>query len=262
MTETLRGKNAIVYGGGGGIGAGVARRFAQDGMMVFLAGRTREPMEAVARDIKAAGGKADVAVLDALDESAVDAHSDMVAAKAGSIDVSFNLITRGDMQMVPLIDMATDDLLRAVDNGLRSNFITARAAARHMIKQGAGVILFLDSGSAKGTAPGMGSTGPADAATDTLMRYLAAELGPSGIRVVGIYTAGAHLTDEQIAKVGGGGRVTADMARAGIAQMSMLRRAPTVDQVAATAAFLASDEASGITASIVNVTAGLLAGPA
>jgi NAD(P)-dependent dehydrogenase (short-subunit alcohol dehydrogenase family) len=177
----LENKNAIIYGGGGSIGGAVAKEFAKEGARVFLAGRTREKLEAVARDIASAGGSAEVAVLDALDEEAVDDHAQAVVAQAGSIDVSFNLVTRGDVQGIALVDMTTDDLLRAVLNGLRTNFITARAAARRMIEQGSGVILALDSGSANGS-PMMGGTGPADAATDTFIRNLAAEVGPRGVR--------------------------------------------------------------------------------
>ncbi|HZF58157.1 MAG TPA: SDR family NAD(P)-dependent oxidoreductase, partial [Rubrobacter sp.] len=168
----LDNKNAVIYGAGGSIGGAVAKEFAWEGARVFLAGRTRDPLEAVAADISSAGGSAEVAVLDALDEEAVDEHARAMVSEAGSIDVSFNLITRGDVQGIPLIEMATDDLLHAVVNGLRSNFITARAAARHMVDQGSGVILVLDSGSANGS-PMMGSTGPADAVTDILVRNLA-----------------------------------------------------------------------------------------
>jgi NAD(P)-dependent dehydrogenase (short-subunit alcohol dehydrogenase family) len=261
MTRLLEDKNAIVYGAGGGIGGGVARTFAREGARVFLVGRTRQPLDKVAAEIKAGGGAAEVAVLDALDERAVEEQVKAVA-KAGSVDVSFNLITRGDVQQIPLVDMTTADLMRAVTNGLTSNFITARAAARHMIKQGSGVILHLNSGSARATMPMMGSTGPADAATETFMRYLATEIGPHGVRVVGLYTAGVAdtLTREKLAAVGGGGGIDpADVERA-IAGMSMLRRAPRVAQVADAAAFLASDRAAGITGTIVNVTCGLLPG--
>src|SRR5215216_451730 len=184
----LENKNAVIYGGGGSIGGAVAREFSREGARVFLAGRTHESLEMVANGIKADGGAAEVAVLDALDEQAVDEHAKAVVSQAGSIDVSFNLITRGDVQGIPLVDMTTDDLLRAVVNGLRGNFITARAAARHMVEQGSGVILALDSGSANGS-PMMGSTGPADAATDTFIRNLAAEVGPHGVRVLGLWTA-------------------------------------------------------------------------
>ncbi len=142
----LENKNAVIYGGGGAIGGAVARAFAHEGARVFLAGRTREKLEDVAKDVEAEGGTAKAAVVDALDEQAVDEHAQAVVSEAGSIDVSFNLVSRGDVQGTPLVEMTTDDLLRAVVNGLRSNFVIARAAARHMIGQGSGVILALDSG--------------------------------------------------------------------------------------------------------------------
>jgi NAD(P)-dependent dehydrogenase (short-subunit alcohol dehydrogenase family) len=255
----LENKNAVIYGGGGAIGGAVAREFAKEGARVFLVGRTREKLEAVARDVEAAGGSAEVAVLDALDEEAVEDHARTVAAQAGSIDVSFNLITRGDVQGIPLIDMTTDDLLRAVVGGLRTNFLTARAAARRMVEQGSGVILALDSGSANGS-PMMGSTGPADAATDTFIRNLAAEVGPQGVRVVGIWTAGLPetLSPETLAVVDS--KFKDEAAFQGLIEnldrMRMTRRSPRLEEVAATAAFLASEKAGAITGTFVNVTSG------
>jgi NAD(P)-dependent dehydrogenase (short-subunit alcohol dehydrogenase family) len=256
----LDNKNAVIYGAGGSIGGAVAKEFAREGARVFLAGRTRDPLEAVAADISSVGGSAEVAVLDALEEKAVDEHARAIASEAGSIDVSFNLITRGDVQGIPLIEMKTDDLLHAVVNGLRSNFITARAAARHMVEQGSGVILVLDSGSANGS-PMMGSTGPADAATDILVRNLAAEIGPRGVRVVGIWTAGLPETfsKEKVAAVDS--RFEGEAAFQGLIksldQMRMTRRSPRLEEVAATATFLASEKAAAITGTFVNVTSGI-----
>jgi NAD(P)-dependent dehydrogenase (short-subunit alcohol dehydrogenase family) len=256
----LENKNAIIYGGGGSIGGAVAREFSREGARVFLAGRTREPLEAVAGDIRSSGGSAEVSVLDAFDERAVDEHARDVVSRAGGIDVSFNLVTRGDVQGIPLVEMATEDLLRAVVNGLRTNFITARAAARRMIEQGSGVILALNSGSANGS-PMMGSTGPADAATDIFIRNLAAEVGPSGVRVVGIWTAGLPetLSPESLAAVDS--KFEDEAAFQGLLenldQMRMTRRSPLLSEVAATAAFLASDGAGAITGTFVNVTSGI-----
>ena len=260
MTKLLEGKTAIIYGGGGGIGGGVARTFAREGARVFLVGRTRAALDAVARDITAAGGAAEVAVLDALDEQAVDDHVRDVVATAGRVDVSFNLVSRGDVQGVPLVEMTTDDLLRAVVTGLRSAFITARAAGRRMIAQGSGVILHLNSASGAGAMPGMGSTGPADAATEAFMRYLAAELGPHGVRVCGIWTAGVAetLSQEKLSGVGGPNAPTPQTAEEMIAGMSALRRTPRLADVAEAAAFLASDRAAGMTGTMANVTAGLV----
>ena len=260
MSKLLEGKNSIIYGAGGGIGAGVARTFAREGARVFLAGRRAGPLEDVAAEITAAGGQAEVGLVDALDEAAVEEHAAAVAATAGSIDVSFNLITRGDVQGTPLVEMATDDLLRAVVNGLKSNFLTAAAAGRRMIRQGAGVILHLNSASGDGAFPGMGSTGPADAATESFMRYLAAELGPYGVRVCGIWTAGVAdtLTREKLAAVGGDTAPEPSAAVQMIARMSVLRRAPSLANVAEVAAFLASDRAAGMTGTVANVTSGLV----
>jgi len=260
MTQLLQGKAAIVYGGGGGIGTGVARTFAREGARVFLAGRTRKALEAVARDIISDGGSAQVAVVDALDEQAVDDHLRDVVSEAGSVDVSFNLISRGDMQGTPLVEMKADDLLRAVVNGLRSTFLTARAAGRRMIEQGSGVILHLNSASGAAAMPGMGSTGPADAATEAFMRYLAAELGPHGIRVCGIWTAGVAetLSREKLTEVGGENVPDLQTVEQMIAGMAALRRVPRLADVAEAAAFLASDRTAGMTGTMANVTCGLV----
>ena len=259
MTKLLEGRTAIVYGAGA-LGGGVARAFAREGARVFLAGRNPEALRAAADGIAQDGGAAETTVLDATDEQAVEAHAAQVLAATGRIDVSFNLITRGDVQGRPLIELSTDELLRAVDTGLMSNFLTARAAARHMVERGSGVILHLNSASGDGAAPGMGSTGPADAATESMMRYLAAELGPRGVRVCGIWTAGVAgtLTKEKLVAVGGDNVPEPEAVIQAIAGMSALRRAPVIDNVAETAVFLASDRAAGITGTMANVTSGLV----
>ncbi|MDQ4000087.1 MAG: SDR family oxidoreductase [Actinomycetota bacterium] len=257
----LENKNAVIYGAGGSIGGSVARTFAQEGAKLFLAGRTRESLEAVAKDIRAAGGSAEVAELDALDEQAVDEHAQAVASQEGSIDISFNLISRGDIQGTPLVEMTVEDFTRPITTGITAHFITARAAARHMIEQGSGVILALDSGSANGGLM-LGGTGPADAATDTFIRNLAAEIGPRGVRVLGIWTAGLPETfsREKLAAVNSNLALD-DAAYQGLLdsldQMRMTRRSPRLDEVAATATFLASDKAGAITGTFVNVTSGM-----
>jgi NAD(P)-dependent dehydrogenase (short-subunit alcohol dehydrogenase family) len=260
MSTMLEGKNAIIYGGAGGIGTGVAQAFAREGAKVFLVGRTLSSLDHAASEITATGGSVDTAVLDALDEQAVDEHAQRVMSDAGSIDVSLNLISRGDVQGTPLVDMTPDDLLRAVDNGLRSSFLTARAAGRQMIKQGSGVILHLNSGSGAAAMPGMGSTGPADAATEAFMRYLAAEVGPPGVRVCGIWTAGVAetLTQQKLSDVGGPNVPEVSEVESMIAGMSVLGRAPRLAEVAEVATFLASDRASGMTGTMINVTSGLV----
>lgn len=89
----LQNKRAVIYGAGGAIGGAVARVFAREGARVFLAGRTRARLDAVAADIAAAGGKAETAQVDALDQRAVEKHADAVAAKTGGIDIFVHAIS-------------------------------------------------------------------------------------------------------------------------------------------------------------------------
>ncbi len=161
--------------------------------------------------------------------------------------------------------MTAEGLTRAVMTGLTAQFLSARAAARRMVDQGSGVILMLTSGSSQGAIPMMGSTPAADAAMESFMRCLAAELGPHGIRVLGMWTAGVveTLTPEKMAAVNSNMQLDAAAVQGvieGISQMTMLRRAPRLAQVAEVAAFLASDRAGAMTGTITNVTCGLVSG--
>src|SRR4029450_12641286 len=137
----LERKNAVIYGGGGTTGGAVARAFAREGATVHLAGRTSTKLDQVAREIREQGGTATTAQVDALDEAAVDAHADELVRDHGTLDVSMNLISTGDVQGTPLVEMALADFERPINNAMRSTYVTARAAGRHMIRQGSGVIL-------------------------------------------------------------------------------------------------------------------------
>lgn len=245
----LENKNAVIYGGGGSIGGAVARAFAREGAKVHLAGRTLESLEEVAEEIRSAGGVAETAQVDALDETAVDEHADALAASAGGIDISFNLISHGDVQGTPLAEMAVEDFMRPVMTAVRTMFLTSRAAARHMIRQGSGVILAF--GGYGDPLPGynLGGLLVAFGAIESLRRDLACELGPHGIRVVTLQTGGVL---ESIPE-------SFDRREAIIKETeerTMLKRAATLEDVGNVAAFAASDQARTITASALNITCG------
>lgn len=245
----LEGKTAVIYGGGGSIGGAVGRAFAREGARVFLAGRTPARLEEVAKEIRSAGGLAETAQVDALDERAIDEHADAVAARAGGIDISFNLISHGDVQGTPLAEMALEDFERPVITALRTMFLTSRAGARHMIRQGSGVIMAF--GGYGDPMPGynLGGLQVAFQAMEALRRNLASELGPHGIRVVTLQTSGVP---ESIPE-GFDGREAITEA---IEQRTMLNRAATLADVGNVAAFAASDWARTITATKLNITAG------
>ena len=123
----LQGKVAIVYGGGGAIGGAVAREFAREGASVFLAGRSQAKLDAVARDIAAAGGCVETAQVDALDEHAVDRHADAVAATAGGIDIALNAVGILHVQGTPFADLSLTDYAHPLASYTRTHFITAKA---------------------------------------------------------------------------------------------------------------------------------------
>ncbi|PBC67496.1 NAD(P)-dependent dehydrogenase (short-subunit alcohol dehydrogenase family) [Streptomyces sp. TLI_235] len=250
----LENRNAVIYGGGGAIGSAVALAFAREGARVHLAGRTQGPLDRAAERIRAAGGAVETAVVDALDEVAVDRHADAVAARFGGIDISFDLISYGDVHGTPLAEMSLELFERPVVNAVRSMFLTARAAARHMIPRRSGVIL--NFGGDGGRDPirdyFIGGFQVALEATGTLRRQLAAELGPHGIRVVTLHTGGIP---ETIPASEPGREAITGM----IVGRTMLGRAANLADVGNVAAFLASDRAGSITAASVNITCGAVA---
>jgi 3-oxoacyl-[acyl-carrier protein] reductase len=243
-------KTAIIYGGAGAIGGAVGRAFAREAARVYLAGRTQAKLDRVAEEIRSAGGAVETAQLDALDPEAVDRHADAVAAEAGGIDISFNLITHGDVQGTPMAEMDVEDYVRPVETAVRTTFITARAAARHMIRQGSGVILFFGGEGDPPRGYELGGLQTAFHAMEAMRRQLGTELGPQGVRTVTLRTGGVpeSIADEDL---------RARIAE-GIEGAALLGRAATLDDVANVAAFVASDQARTMTAATVNVSAGAL----
>ncbi|MFI6028225.1 SDR family NAD(P)-dependent oxidoreductase [Amycolatopsis magusensis] len=255
----LANKNAVVYGAGGAMGRAVARAFAEDGATVHLAGRTAAPLEAVAAEITAAGGTAHVGVVDALDEAAVDDHLDEI----GHVDISFNLISHGDVHGVPLLDIEIEDFVRPIHTAVVGNFTTMRSAARRMVKQQSGVILTLTSPPAKLVGPLMGGTAVAESAIETFTRCLAAEIGLHGVRVLGLRSEGipgawaedwhTNVFDTPVEATDG---LDPEGHANVLAERTMLQRTPTLAEMTSVAVFLASDRAAAMTGTITNMTCG------
>jgi 3-oxoacyl-[acyl-carrier protein] reductase len=245
----LEHKVAVIYGAGGPIGGAVARAFAREGARVFLAGRTRAKLDAVADEIRAQGGVADTAVVDALDERAVDEYVDAVVEQAGYLDISINVISYGDVQE-PLTEIAVEDFTRPIATAMRTQFLTTRAAARHMIPRGSGVILAF-GGDGPHTLPGLGGFKVALDAIEGLRRQWACELGPHGIRVVTLKTGG--VPESLPATASEREAITASIERA-----TLLKRAATLADVGNVAAWVASDQARTMTAADVNISCGAI----
>ena len=247
----LENKVAVIYGAGGPIGGAVARGFAREGARVYLAGRTKEKLDKVADEIRSHDGVAETAVVDALDERAVDTYVAAVVEQAGRLDISFNLISYGDVQQ-PLTQLSVDDFARPITTAIRTHFLTTRAAARHMLGRGSGVILAF-GGSGPHTLPGLGGFKIALDALEGMRRQWACELGPHGIRVVTLKTGGVPESLPDTIPGPEREEITASIERA-----SLLNRAATLDDVGNVAAFVASDLARTMTAADINISCGAI----
>jgi NAD(P)-dependent dehydrogenase (short-subunit alcohol dehydrogenase family) len=254
----LKDKVAVIYGAGGAIGGAVARAFAKEGATLFLTGRRRTTVEAVAEELSA-----QAAQVDALDERMVDDHLQHVMKTAGHVDISFDAIglPNADILGIPLVELDLAQFALPIAAHTTSYFLTARQAARRMIPNGSGVIMTVSALHSRTGIPLVGGFGPAQAAKEAMTRHLSAELAPHGIRVVGLRPQAMPETPtirdafEPRAKASG---MTWEQWQEALAGRTHPRRLMTLDEVARVAAFLASDDASGMTGTTVNLTMGSL----
>ncbi|NUS44281.1 MAG: SDR family oxidoreductase [Mycobacteriaceae bacterium] len=256
-------KVAVVYGAAGGIGGAVARAFAAEGAAVFLTGRNLAAVEAVAGDIRSTGGSATAAAVDALDGDAIDLHLEAVVADAGRLDISFNAvgIPSGDILGVPLTELADRQFTLPITTLVTSYFLTGRLAARRMVAGGSGVIMTVTAAHSRTGIPLVGGYGPAQAAKEALTRDMSAELAPHGVRVVGLRPYAMPETptiqDAYRPRAAASG-MTWEQWQDMLASTTHTRRLMTLAEMAHTAVFAASDQASGLTGTTINLTMGRL----
>lgn len=255
----LKDRNAIVYGASGAVGAAVARAFAREGARVFLAARHEGRLDAMARDLRARGGRADVAPVDATDGHAVEAHLARIAAMAGPVKIMFNAIDWGDTQGAPLGTMSLETMLRPVQTGLTTWFHTGTAVAEHMARNGGGAIVGISANAGRQAFPNVGGFGIACAAVEHFLRQLAVENGPFGVRVTWVRSPGSPDTPgvREVWSMAARERgLTFDEIHREFAKDTPLRRVTALAQIADAAVLLASDLAAGMTATMANATGG------
>jgi 3-oxoacyl-[acyl-carrier protein] reductase len=255
----LQNKNAIIYGAGGSLGGAVAKALAKAGARVFLTGRNLNSVQKVADEILAFGGSAEVGQVDALDEEAINNHIDKVVHTAGTVDISYNAIDLQVVQNIPLVDIKPADFVRPVTIAMQTQFLTATAAAKMMMKQGSGVILSLTATPGGIGYPFTGGFAPACCAIESFSRNLASELGIYGVRVVNIRSAGSP--DSRVFKDAMDSDPKGmEIIMRNMEQDTMLKKLPLIEDIANVAVFLSSDMAGKITGVTVDVTSGTTAG--
>src|SRR5215469_6244612 len=219
----LEEKNAVVFGAGGTIGAAVAKEFAAEGANVFLAGRTKSKLEHVATQLADTGGRAHTNVVDTLDDHAVSEYINEVANETGKIDIILDAAgplakEYGNTKFA--VDLPVEEFLVPLETMVRSRFVTARAAARQMIKQHSGVIILVTGSPARPHVPGATAIGAAFAAMENLTQNLAFEVGPLGVRVVCLRTTAnvdSRSIQDTTALIAGQLNITKDQAMERIA---------------------------------------------
>ena len=259
LGDMLRGKRAVIYGGGGSLGGAISIALAKQGATVFLAGRHLASVQKVADEIVAFGGQAQAAVVDALDESGVKAFLESVTEKGEPLDLSFCGIDYQVVQGLPLVEMGVEEFVRPTSLAMRSHFLTAASAAKIMMRQRTGVILSLTATPGGIGYPFTAGFAPACAAIESFSRNLAVELGAFGVRVVNIRSAGSPDSHVFLQAMEHNPEEMQVVLR-GMEADTMLKRLPAMEDISHTAVFLASDLARSITGVTIDVTVGTTAG--
>jgi NAD(P)-dependent dehydrogenase (short-subunit alcohol dehydrogenase family) len=256
----LNSKNILVFAATGAIGRTTAQIFAREGAQVWLSGRNRDSLEEVVAAIKAEGGKARADVVDATDEEAVNRYVSEVAEQAGKIDGVFNAIGSRPRELgypTPAAQLSLEQFFKPIQVIVGSTFLTSRAVARYMEKQGGGAIVTLSATLSSMTAANMANISATCGAIEALTRSLAGEYGSAGIRVNCVRGSGMPETRTIQETVAG------QIELSGVVpSMSLppIGRPITVAETAKVAAFLASEGASGMTGQVVTVCGGVFVG--
>lgn len=263
MQDILKDKVAVVFGAGF-TGGAVARAFAREGAAVFIANHHLAKAEQLAAAIRAAGGRAEAAEVDALDPKSLAAFVADVVARAGRIDIAYNAINipRGGEQGTLVTDLAYEDFAIPMTTYLKAQYLTAKAVAPQLIAQGGGVIMTMTALASRTPIPGTAGFGPAWSAVEALMRLLAVELGPHGVRTVCLNSTGSPESQESIARTisraPGVEQAFTEAFQRRAQVIAMVPRMTSLDQVGDMAAFMASDRASTVTGTLANMTSGMV----
>jgi 7-alpha-hydroxysteroid dehydrogenase len=243
----LDGKVAIVTGAGRGIGASIARTFADAGANVALAARTKEQLDEVAADIRGMGREALVVPIDVNDDAAVERLAADTAQQFGRIDIVVN--NAGGSMPRPFLDTSPGFFERAFHFNVTTAFVLTKAAAPHLLEHGNGAVVNISSAMGRLRDRGFVAYGTAKAALAHMTRLLAADLAPK-VRVNGIAVGSVATSALQV--VLDNPEIEAEMV-----SRTPLKRLGLPEDIALAALYLASPAGSFVTGKVVEVDGGL-----
>ncbi len=243
----LHGKVAFVSGGSRGIGAAAARMLARQGAKVAVNYvHQAEAAQAVADQIRQAGGIAEIAQADVRDPEQVKAAAALIQSKLGDIDI---LVSNAHMpfEMKPIASMRWEEFAQKLNDEMRAAFTLTQAVLPGMTTRGFGRLIYVSSNAADVAVPYMGAHGSAKAALNAYVRSVALENAAYGI-TANVVSPGLVETDAS--------SVTPEAVKQQLAGMTPLRRIAVPDDVSGAIAFLASVESGFITGTCTNVNGG------
>ncbi len=244
----LEGKVAIVTGASRGIGKGIALRYAQEGAAVVLASRSLNLLVPIARQINEGGGRALALEVDVSQYASVAMMVEKTVEHFGQLNILVN--NAGIAMVAPAEELSPLDWQRALDIDLTGVFYGCQCAARKMMAQGGGCIINITSVYGLVAAPGRAAYCASKAACNMLTKVLAVEWAKKNIRVNAI--APGYIRTELVQ-----GLIDKGLLPVGaIEKRTPLGRIGEVEDILALAVYLASDEASFMTGSIINIDGG------
>ncbi|MEA1231163.1 SDR family oxidoreductase [Acinetobacter sp. IRS14] len=261
----LKGKVAVIFGGSGAIGTAIAKVFIREGAHVYLCARDLNKLQNIAAQLHQLGSVVHTASVNVLDSQSINNTVAQIAQDTGGLDLVINATSFIHNQGKEILELNLDEFVGGINPFLTAQFNISKAVVPFMGGDRGGSIISIVAPSARMAIPGHLGHIVGCAGIEAFIKALASELGPKNIRVLGVRShaivdavqAGSYTRELFESKAQAMGLSIGQWLE-GAAQGTMLKRLPTLSQVAETVAFLASEHANSMTATVVNMTAGAI----
>ncbi|MGN5724963.1 SDR family NAD(P)-dependent oxidoreductase [Acinetobacter calcoaceticus] len=261
----LKGKVAVIFGGSGAIGTAIAKVFIREGAHVYLCARDLNKLQNIAAQLHQLGSVVHTASVNVLDSQSINNTVAQIAQDTGGLDLVINATSFIHNQGKEILELNLDEFVGGINPFLTAQFNISKAVVPFMGGDRGGIMISIVAPSARMAIPGHLGHIVGCAGIEAFIKALASELGPKNIRVLGVRShaivdavqAGSYTRELFESKAQAMGLSIGQWLE-GAAQGTMLKRLPTLSQVAETVAFLASEHANSMTATVVNMTAGAI----